>query len=64
MMPGWLFVHYPLFYHLSMLPLFNKETELHLTKTLLQTLATSKREGETVTDFQDRIENEIKNIMK
>lgn len=50
--------------HLQQIPLFNKETEFHLTKTLLQTLATSKREGETVTDFQDRIESEIKNIIK
>ena len=49
--------------HLGQQTKFNKETELHITKELLQTLNTTKREGETVTDFQKRIESDINKVL-
>lgn len=49
--------------HLQQSKLFDTETELHLTKSLLQCLTTMKREGETVTDFQQRIESEMKRLL-
>ena len=48
--------------HLQQITLFDKETELQLTKMLLSALNTSKKEGETVTDFQKRIELEMNQI--
>ncbi len=44
--------------HLQQVKLFDLETELHLTKALLASLNTSKKEGETTTDFQARVETE------
>ncbi len=49
--------------HLQQIPIFNRETELQLTRTLLSALNTSKKEGETVTDFQKRIEMEISQLI-
>jgi DNA repair protein SbcD/Mre11 len=49
--------------HLQQLKLFNAETELHLTKSLLSSLNTTKKEGETVTDFQRRVEEEISKLL-
>ncbi len=49
--------------HLGQFQLFDKQTELHLITSLLQTLNTSKREGETATDFQRRIETETQRIL-
>ena len=49
--------------HLQQNKLFEKETELQLTKSLLQALNTSKREGETVTDFNTRIKEEVDKLL-
>lgn len=49
--------------HLQQVKLFDKETELHLTKSLLNSLNTTKKEGETVTDFQKRIEGEAGKLL-
>ena len=49
--------------HLQQIKLFDAETELQLTKELLQTLNTTKKEGETITDFQNRIESEISKLL-
>jgi DNA repair protein SbcD/Mre11 len=49
--------------HLQQIKLFNKETELHLTKSLLNSLNTTKQEGETVTDFQNRVQGEIQKLL-
>ena len=49
--------------HLQQIKLFNKETELHLTKSLLNSLNTIKQEGETITDFQNRIQEEINKLL-
>ncbi len=45
--------------HLQQIKLFDADKELHLTKSLLQTLNTTKQEGETVTDFQNRIKEDM-----
>ncbi|MBI2665548.1 hypothetical protein HYX12_02940 [Candidatus Woesearchaeota archaeon] len=50
--------------HLQQVRLFDKETEFLLTKSLLSALSTTKKEGETVTDFQRRIEQEMKQLLK
>ena len=49
--------------HLQQKKTFDKETEHQLIKTLLLKATTQKKEGETLTDFQKRIEEEIKKIM-
>ena len=49
--------------HLGQFQLFDKQTELHLITSLIQTLNTSKREGETLPDFHTRIETETKRIL-
>lgn len=49
--------------HLQQLKLFDKESELHLTQSLLAALNTSKKEGETVADFNCRIEGETSKIL-
>ena len=49
--------------HLQQIPLFSRERELHLTKALFQSLNTSKQEGETITDFQQRVNDEIQKIL-
>jgi len=49
--------------HLQQIKLFDVETELHLTKSLLNCLNTSKNEGETVTDFQRRVEEEVGKLL-
>jgi len=49
--------------HLQQIKLFDKETELHLTKSLLNSLNTVKNEGETVTDFQNKIKEEISKLL-
>lgn len=46
------------------LKLFDLATEIHLTKTLLSSLNTARKEGESVTDFQQRIEAELKKILE
>ncbi|MBS3166084.1 exonuclease SbcCD subunit D [Candidatus Woesearchaeota archaeon] len=50
--------------HLQQVKMFEKEVEMSLTKTLLISLNTTKNEGETVTDFQKRIEDEGDKILK
>ncbi len=50
--------------HLSAVSPFPAETEQERTKTLLTVLNTNKKEGETVTDFQVRVEREIKNLLE
>ena len=42
---------------------FDLQTELHLTRSLLHSLNTSKKEGETVTDFQERIKSEVSKLL-
>tara|TARA_Y100000310_G_scaffold171085_1_gene171282 strand:+ start:48607 stop:49824 length:1218 start_codon:yes stop_codon:yes gene_type:complete len=49
--------------HLQQIKLFDSEKELSLSKTLLQCLNNSKQEGETITDFNDRILKEINTIL-
>jgi len=49
--------------HLQQIKLYDRETEFHLTKSLLQALNTSKREGETVNDFQERVKDEIQKLL-
>jgi len=49
--------------HLQQIKLFNQETEFQLTKNLLQTLNTEKKEGETIRDFQQRIKEELDNLL-
>lgn len=49
--------------HLGQLKNYDKETEINLTKNLLQSLNTTKKEGETNTDFQNRIIEESKSIL-
>lgn len=49
--------------HLQQIKLFDQETELNLTKTLLRALNTEKKEGETVADFQQRIKDELGNLL-
>ncbi len=49
--------------HLQQFKLFDKQTEHHLITSLIQTLNTTKHEGETQTDFQHRIETETQRIL-
>jgi len=49
--------------HLQQVKLFDAERELHLTKSLLAALNTSKKEGETISDFQARIEGEAERLL-
>ena len=49
--------------HLQQTKLYDAETELSLTKNLLKALTTTKREGETATDFQERVTQEISKIL-
>lgn len=49
--------------HLQQIKLFDKETEFDLTKNLLHQLNTEKKEGETVKDFQQRIKEELNNLL-
>ena len=50
--------------HLQQQSFFEKEAELQITKTFLQALNTAKKEGETITDFQERVIEEIERILK
>lgn len=50
--------------HLQQIKLFNADQEFHLTKILLASLNTTKKEGETVTDFQKRIEEETNKVLE
>lgn len=50
--------------HLQQIKLFDKEQEFHLTTSLLASLNTTKKEGETVTDFQKRVEEEIDEVLE
>lgn len=49
--------------HLQQVKLFDMETELQLTKSLLTTLNTTKKEGETLTDFQNRVISEANKLL-
>lgn len=49
--------------HLQQVTLFDAETELQLTKSLLTSLNTSRKEGETITDFQNRIESDVAKLL-
>ncbi len=49
--------------HLQQNKLFDAETEFHVTKQLLLAMNTSKKEGETVTDFQARVESEVNKLL-
>ncbi|HLD00193.1 MAG TPA: metallophosphoesterase [Candidatus Nanoarchaeia archaeon] len=49
--------------HLQQIKLFDIETELNLTKSLLIHLNTSKKEGETITDFNNRIQSEMDKLL-
>ncbi len=50
--------------HLQQIKVFDQNTEFFLTKSLLSCLNTSRKEGENTTDFNQRIEQEIKKILK
>ena len=49
--------------HLQQNKVYDAETELDLIKTLLQALITTKKEGETLTDFQERVIQEMDKIL-
>ena len=49
--------------HLQQIKLFDSDVELYLIKSLLQSLNTAKKEGETVPDFQQRLEEEMKKVL-
>ena len=49
--------------HLQQVKLFDKETEFQLTKSLLQGLNTAKKEGETITDFNQRVLEEAHKLL-
>ena len=49
--------------HLGQSKIFSAETELKLIQDLLQTLNTTKKEGETVSDFQNRVEEEMQRML-
>jgi DNA repair protein SbcD/Mre11 len=49
--------------HLQQIKLFDRDSELHLTKSLMRTLNTTKKEGETITDFNSRVEEEISKLL-
>ncbi|HLC90351.1 MAG TPA: exonuclease SbcCD subunit D [Candidatus Nanoarchaeia archaeon] len=49
--------------HLQQLKLFDKETEFQLTKSLLQAFNTAKKEGETITDFNQRVLEEAHKLL-
>ena len=49
--------------HLQQNKLYDIETELSLTKNLLNALTTTKKEGETVSDFQERIIQEMERLL-
>ena len=49
--------------HLQQVKMFDVETEFNLTTALLTSLETVKKEGETNTDFNKRVENEITAIL-
>ncbi len=49
--------------HLQQNKLFDKEMEFNLTKSLLNSLNTIKREGETISDFQKRVEEDTNKLL-
>ncbi len=49
--------------HLQQIKLFDQETELQITKSLITSLNITKNEGETVTDFQKKVEEEVDKIL-
>lgn len=50
--------------HLQQIKLFSSEKELQLINSLLLSLNTTKKEGETVNDFQQRIESDLHRILE
>jgi DNA repair protein SbcD/Mre11 len=48
--------------HLQQIKLFNSEHEFHITKSLLSTLNTNKKEGETITDFTARVCQDLEKL--
>ncbi len=49
--------------HLQQSSVFEKERERELISSLLQVLNTTKKEGETAADFQERVEQEVGKVM-
>lgn len=49
--------------HLQQIKLFDPETELQMTKQLLNAFNTNKREGENISDFQRRFESEASKLL-
>src|SRR3989338_1051328 len=49
--------------HLQQVKVFDQSTELDLTKSLLKAFNTQKREGETITDFQRRVEEDTDKLL-
>ena len=50
--------------HLQQIKLYDYSTELNLTKSLLNTLNTAKKEGENNHDFQRRVNSEMKKLLQ
>ena len=50
--------------HLQQMKTFDKETELHTIRSLMTVLNTTKKEGETVTDFHTRTESDIDKLLQ
>ena len=49
--------------HLGQSKLFKPEVESHLTTSLLASFNTTKRDGETITDFQKRLESDLNKLL-
>jgi DNA repair protein SbcD/Mre11 len=49
--------------HLQQTNTFDKETEVNLIKSLILSLNTTKKEGETSSDFQRRVEEEMEGLL-
>ena len=49
--------------HLQQIKFFTAEMELQMTKSLLAVLNTTKKEGETMTDFQQRVESDVNKLL-
>lgn len=49
--------------HLQQITVFDKETELNIAKNIFQNLDTGKKEGETISDFQQRIKDDLNNLL-
>ena len=50
--------------HLQQIKIFDRDKELDLTKSLMNFLNTTKKEGETITDFKERVNSDLIKILE